>query len=60
MAGYFVTWSIDIEAESAGEAAAKALAIQRDPDSIATIFQVGLRDEFEDVREEIDAAEVAA
>lgn len=35
---YRVVWVIDIEAETALEAAAKALDIQRDSDSIATVF----------------------
>jgi hypothetical protein len=37
---YFVTWEIDIEAESPVEAARRALEIHRDPESIATIFIV--------------------
>ena len=40
MTSYSVTWEIDIEADSHEEAAAKALAIHRDPDSTATIFYV--------------------
>lgn len=40
MARYFVTWSIDIEAGSARLAALQALAIQRDPESHAVVFQV--------------------
>jgi hypothetical protein len=40
MAEYLVTWQIDIEAASPLEAARKALAIHRKPDSIATIFEV--------------------
>jgi hypothetical protein len=40
---YRVTWEIDIEADSALEAAEEALEIQRRPDSIATVFTV--RDE---------------
>lgn len=39
MAEYYVTWEITLEAEDAYEAAEKALAIQRDPESIATVFQ---------------------
>lgn len=35
-----VSWKIDIEAESAEDAARAALAIQREPDSIATVFEV--------------------
>jgi hypothetical protein len=37
---YRVTWEIDIDAASPREAAEKALHIQRDPDSIATVFAV--------------------
>ena len=37
---YRVIWEIDVEADSAEEAARKAQAIQRDPTSIATVFTV--------------------
>ncbi len=37
---YRVRWEIDIEASNAPEAATKALAIQRDPGSIAAVFDV--------------------
>jgi hypothetical protein len=37
---YRVTWTIDVDAHGPREAAAKALEIQRDPDSIATVFNV--------------------
>jgi len=37
---YQVDWRIDIDADSSMEAAAKALTIQRDPESIATEFLV--------------------
>jgi hypothetical protein len=37
---YFVTWEIDIEAETPIEAAQKALEIQRRPGSIANVFDV--------------------
>jgi hypothetical protein len=40
MASYRVKWEIDLEADSPREAAEKALAIQRDPESIATVFWV--------------------
>ncbi len=42
MPTYRVMWEIDIETEfdSPREAADKALAIQRDPNSTATIFEV--------------------
>lgn len=37
---YRVTWEIDIDAASPRDAAEKALNIQRDPNSIATVFAV--------------------
>lgn len=37
---YFLTWTIDIEASSPEQAARKALDIQRDPNSSATVFDV--------------------
>lgn len=40
MTTYLVTWRIDIEADSPEEAAAQALATQRDPESTATVFDV--------------------
>lgn len=40
MPDYLVTWEININAESPEAAAAKALEIQRDPNSIATVFDV--------------------
>lgn len=40
MSCYYVEWRIEVEADSAEEAARKALAIQRNPDSIATVFHV--------------------
>lgn len=42
---YLVTWAIDIYAESPEEAAREALRIQRDPDNIATVFEIRLGDE---------------
>ncbi len=35
-----VCWEIEVDAKTPREAARKALAIQRDPESIATIFDV--------------------
>jgi hypothetical protein len=35
-----VTWEIDIDADNPVEAAQKALRIQRNPESIATVFAV--------------------
>ena len=40
MTDYLVKWSIDIVAESPEEAALQALAIQRDPNSWATVFKI--------------------
>jgi hypothetical protein len=40
---YLVTWSIDVEAHSYEEAARLAQEIQRDRDSIATVFNVRCR-----------------
>lgn len=37
---YRVTWIIDLDADSPQEAARQALAIHRDPHSLATIFDV--------------------
>jgi hypothetical protein len=37
---YKVAWHIDIDADSPEDAARKALAIQRNPESIATVFNV--------------------
>ena len=37
---YYITWDIDVEADSPYEAAREALRIHRDPDSIATVFNV--------------------
>ena len=48
MKRYVVTWEIDIDAESAEDAARQALAIQRDPNSLATIFDCVHVEETED------------
>jgi len=40
MAMYKVRWEIDVDARSHREAARKALKIQRDPESLATVFEV--------------------
>lgn len=45
MTHYVVTWTIDIEATDPVSAASEALAIQRDPESIATVFVVTTQDE---------------
>jgi hypothetical protein len=43
MADYRVAWEIDIEADSPDEAACEAMAIQRNPESTASIFTVRWR-----------------
>lgn len=48
MSMYLVRWEMDIEADSAYEAAEKALAVQRDPESVAIMFEVA-RDDFEPI-----------
>jgi len=40
MQEFHVTWEIDITADSPQEAAKRALTIQRDPESSATVFDV--------------------
>lgn len=40
MSTYLVQWEIDISAGTPEEAARRALEIQRDPNSIATVFNV--------------------
>ena len=40
MAEYYIEWRIELEADSPEEAARAALKIQRDPESIATVFHV--------------------
>ena len=40
MKTYLVTWEIEIDADSPEAAAQKALRIQRDETSIATVFKV--------------------
>ncbi len=37
---YKVTWTVDVEADDPVEAAREALRIQRDPESVATYFEV--------------------
>lgn len=38
--GYLVRWEIDVEADTPADAAQRALQIQRNPQSIATVFDV--------------------
>ena len=40
MPHYYVTWDIDVDANSPKEAAEVAQATQRDPVTMATVFQV--------------------
>lgn len=40
MTEYYVEWRIEVEADSPKSAARAALEIQRDPNSIATVFHV--------------------
>jgi len=51
---YVVTWEMDIEAETPEAAAAKALEIHRDPESIATMFDVHDMTTGEGFREDMD------
>ncbi len=46
MPNYLVRWEIDLWADSPEEAAQEAFKIHRDPESIATVFQV--QEELED------------
>lgn len=41
---YLVTWQIELTADSPREAAEEALRIHRNPDSIATVFEVRSED----------------
>ena len=43
MPEFLVTWQIDIEADNAKEAAEKALEIMKDPESIATVFEIEIK-----------------
>lgn len=40
MTSFTVHWSIDLDADTPREAAEQALTIQRDPNSLATVFRV--------------------
>jgi hypothetical protein len=37
---YIVTWAVNLSADSPADAARKALEMQRDPDSLALVFDV--------------------
>lgn len=40
MKEYAITWKIELDADSPEEAVTKAMAIHRDPNSVATVFEV--------------------
>lgn len=40
MSEYYIEWRIELDADNPTDAARKALAIQRDPESIATVFHI--------------------
>ena len=44
MSEYLVRWEINVSADNLREAAEMALEIQRDPESMATIFEVRKKD----------------
>jgi hypothetical protein len=56
MAEYHVTWTIEIDADSHEDAARKAQAIQRKPNSTANVFTVSVHSDPDD-EEEIDLDE---
>ena len=49
---YKISWEIDIEADTPEDAVRQALAIQRDPESLATVFEV--RDGYGGFIERVD------
>lgn len=49
-----VSWEIQVTASSAEEAARKALAIQRNPGSTATVFAVSVFEEAPDQAVQVD------
>ena len=57
MPEYQVVWKIEIDADNATEAAARALIIQRDPESTATVFEVSERHKGEAVTIDLPAAQ---
>ncbi len=63
MPEYLIEWTIELDAESPEEAARLALAIQRYPDSLATVFKVygedaeGVTIDVTDLDEESEAEE---
>lgn len=55
MREYMVHWSIELTADSPEEAARQALEIQRDPDSLATVFHV-MTTASADLREQVNVS----
>lgn len=51
---YRVTWVINLEADTPREAAEQALAIHRNPESIATVFDVCNDDGTEPIRIDLE------
>lgn len=68
MPNYIVRWEMPIEASSPEAAAARALVVQRDPESIATVFDVQTEGgeivridmDDENARDELQLAELEA
>jgi hypothetical protein len=54
MTSYHIIWEIDVQADSPEEAAYKALAMQRNPESTATVFDVYRWDETEPTRIDLE------
>lgn len=48
MTKYYIEWMIDVEATSPREAAEEALRIQRNPESIATVFSINRTQDDDD------------
>jgi hypothetical protein len=60
MPSFHISWEIELNAADEVDAARKALAIQRDPNSIATVFDVINQDECAPVMARIDLTELDA
>ena len=56
MKTYLVEWSMEFDAESPEDAARQALAVHRDPSSIATVFKVT---EIDEERKAVDLLALA-
>lgn len=48
MPEYYIEWRIELDADNPTEAARRALEIQRNPESIATVFHVSEADNGEE------------